>query len=159
MGGDHGAGTDQRIGANGDAAKDGGVGADAGAPLDGRGLEPILAGDKGARIADIGEDGVGSYEHVVAKGDRVIEADIVLDHHPVAYDRAPFHEDVMGELAVAADARAREHDAMLPDAGALAYLSAFGDLGGRVRPIGSHILTAAIRAPATRSTCARVISG
>ena len=122
--GDDGAGGDEGVFAQGDAADEGSVGADGGAALDQGAAVFVLADDGGAGVVDVGEDHAGAAEDVVFQGDGVVEADVVLHLAVIADDYVVADEDVLAEGAALADAGAGADVDPVPDAGAVADLGA-----------------------------------
>ena len=121
-------------------------------------VEGIFTRHMRARGAHVGEYGIRADEHVVCDFEPVIETDIVLDHDAVADDHAALDKYIMRKLAVAPDARTRQYDAMLPEPRAGADHGILRNFRARMRN-EAHARTASIKLAATRSTCARVISG
>src|SRR5690606_4096027 len=127
--GDDGAGGHVGAFVEGDAADDGGVGADAGAAFD-EGGGVVVAGVAGvlaARGQDGGEDHAWSAEVVVFEGDGFVDADVVLDLDVVADDHVIGDVDVLAEAAACADDGCWHHGAVVPDLGASADRGAVVD--------------------------------
>ncbi len=130
--GDDGAGGDEGVFPQGDAADEGGVGADGGALLHPGAAVFVLANDGGAGVVDVGEDHAGAAKDVVFEGDGVVDTDVVLHLAVMADDHVVADEDVLAEGAALADAGAGADVGPVPDAGAGADLGAVVDDGGGV---------------------------
>ena len=135
--GDDGAGGDEGVFAQGDAADNRGVGADGGAFLHQGAAVFFLADDGGAGVMNVSEDHAGAAEDVVLQGDGVVNTDVVLYLAVIADDHVVADEDVLAKGAALADARAGADVDPVPDAGALADLGAGVDDGGGVNG-GGH---------------------
>src|ERR1051326_3169136 len=85
IGGDHGAGTDERVLPDGTPTDDRGIGTDAGATPDQRQRVFVLARYVTARGQDIGEHAGRTAEHVIFQRYALVDGDVVLDLDVVAY--------------------------------------------------------------------------
>ena len=132
----HRARADERIAADGDAANDGGVGANGRAPPHQRGLKLALTLDLAAGIDDVGENHRGAAEDVVLQDDAVVHRDVVLDFHAIANDRVVVHEHVLAQIAAFADAGCGHDVAEVPDARVRADLRACIHHRGGMHEIG-----------------------
>ena len=127
--GDDGPGGNEGVLAQGDAADDGGVGANGGAALDPGAAVFVLSNNGGAGVMDIGEDHAGAAEDIVLQGDGVVNADVVLHLTVIAKDHVIADKDVLAKGAARADAGTATDMDPVPNAGARTYLSAGIDDG------------------------------
>src|SRR3546814_13127804 len=109
------AGAQHGIAADRDAADDGGVGADGGAPLHQGRQELVLALDEGPGGQHIGEDAARPAEYVVLDRHSGIDRDVVLDLDAVADKDVRADHDVLTEHAAGAAPAAAQDVAERPD--------------------------------------------
>src|SRR5690606_24328140 len=98
--------------------------ADGGASPDEGASELALAGDEGARMANVGEDGGRADEDVFFELDAGVQADVVLDAGARADAHAARHEAALAEHGAGANPRAGHDVAEVPDVHAGAELCA-----------------------------------
>ncbi len=86
------------------------VGSQCGAFLDQRGFQFAHAADMSAGVKDIRKDHARSAEDVVLKGNAFVYGNIVLDFAGVSYDHILTDDNVLADIAIAADGSPRrEH--------------------------------------------------
>src|SRR5690606_21223786 len=98
-----GAGADESVRPDGDAADQGRVGADRRTALDQGFAVLVLARNVAARIDHVGEHHARAAEDIVLERDAIVDRHIVLDTHAVADDYPVADEAVLPEGAAAAD--------------------------------------------------------
>lgn len=146
VGGDDGAGGDEAVTPQGDAADDCGVGADARAAAD-DGLHVVVGPTLGvfaARIADVGEGHRRAAEDVVLQFDAFVDRDVILNLAVIADADVGGDVDVLTDGTVRTDPRAGLDVGEVPDLRAVADLHVFiNDAGGMdvvaslLRPAGA----------------------
>ena len=118
--GDNGTSGDEAITTQGDAADDGGVRSDAGAPADQGGLVKAATADLGAGIGDVGQDAGGAKEDIVLNGRAGVDGDVVLNLDVVSHGDGRGDHGVLAEAAISANYRTTANMREVPDGGSLA---------------------------------------
>src|SRR4030095_13371995 len=136
--GHHRAGADKGVGANRVAAQHRAVGAETGAALDQRRPELIAARHVTARVDDVGEHHGRPAEDVVFERDPGVNRHVVLDLDVVTNHDLRRDDDVLAEVAAAADSRPAHDMAEVPDLGAVTNHGALVDEGGIVHKEVGH---------------------
>ena len=121
---DDSTGGDECIFTDGCAADNGGVGTYGCAALNQGIAVFVFAADGRARVVHVGEDHAGAAEHIVFKGDVVIDGDIVLYLAVVADGHAVADKDILAQGAIAANFGAAADVYPLPDAATFTNLGA-----------------------------------
>src|SRR5438105_2449881 len=112
---DDGAGADERILTERDAADDRRVCADAGSTPHACCAVFVLSRDVAPRIDDVGEHHRRSAEHVVLQLDALIHTHVVLDLAISSDARAVHHDDILSKTTMLADHSAGHYMAKMPD--------------------------------------------
>src|SRR6185312_9485199 len=95
----------------------GAVGADRGAAAHARGLVFVFARNMAARIGDVGEDHRRAAKHIVFEDDAGIHRNIVLNLDVVADLHVGRYDDVLSDIAGAADPAVFHDVGEVPDLG------------------------------------------
>ena len=132
---DHCSGADEGIAADGDAADDGGIGADGRAPAHPGWPQLIHLSYFCPGIVDVGKDHTRSAEDIVFQGDTIVDRDVVLDLDVIA-DVDPVADiDILAQGTASADFCPGADVRPVPDAGAFSDLGAMVNDGAGVRLI------------------------
>lgn len=129
--GDRGPGSDHRVLAERRTTHDGRIGPN------GRTVEHDGGGDppfgvERARYPIIGERGRRTDEHVVADGDAVVDADVVLQFTSASDDHVIIDVDVLADNTACTNDRQGPHMRVMPHAGSIADRCLVFDDGRRV---------------------------
>src|SRR5262249_9212245 len=110
-----GAGGDEGVTPNRQAAHDSRIGANAGPFADNGVFVQVAAHDLAARVDDVRQDARGSEENVVLDDGAGVERDVILNLDVVANHDMARHQDILAQAASVADLGVGHDMAKVPD--------------------------------------------